>query len=325
MIKRLFQHLGLIATLIIFLSYCPAAAQSIEVKLLDKAEIDHEQVYLSDIALITCEDPDLSQKLGQMEIARIPLAGQMRWIHPGQVEMYLSRLGLDANQYNLVAAGPVKITRNYTEISQEKIAGAVIDFIHKHAPWDKRQMKVGDMHCPGEIRLPNGDVSLKVIAPKHTDWLGAVPFQVMINVNDRMARKISVTASIQVWSQVLVTAKPLGRGEPIGSDDIKTVHMNLAKAPRSVVFKAEDILGKRTKRALAANTILRNNQVEVPPLIRRGDVVRIIAESNTFRISTKGEAKEDGGKGERIRLVNLRSKKNIYAEVVDPGTVRVQF
>jgi flagella basal body P-ring formation protein FlgA len=65
--------------------------------------------------------------------------------------------------------------------------------------------------------------------------------------------------------------------------------------------------------------------VEVPPLIRRGDVVRIIAESNTFRISTKGEAKEDGGKGERIRLVNLRSKKNIYAEVVDPGTVRVQF
>jgi flagella basal body P-ring formation protein FlgA len=36
-------------------------------------------------------------------------------------------------------------------------------------------------------------------------------------------------------------------------------------------------------------------------------------------------AKQDGAKGERIKVVNLRSKKVIYAQVVDGQTVSVEF
>jgi flagella basal body P-ring formation protein FlgA len=57
----------------------------------------------------------------------------------------------------------------------------------------------------------------------------------------------------------------------------------------------------------------------------RGDVVRMVAESDVLRVAAKGMAKENGAVGERIRVMNLRSRKIIYAQVMDEQTVQVEF
>ena len=87
----------------------------------------------------------------------------------------------------------------------------------------------------------------------------------------------------------------------------------------------EEVLGKRTKRAIKANEVLRTNHIELPPMVRRGDVVSIIAESDGLMITTLGEVRKKGCRGERIRVVNLDSKKGIYGRVLDSNTVKVDF
>ena len=63
----------------------------------------------------------------------------------------------------------------------------------------------------------------------------------------------------------------------------------------------------------------------MPPLVKRGDVVSIIAESKDLKVTTLGVAKEKGSLGGRILVENLTSKKEVYAYVIDSNKVRVEF
>jgi len=51
----------------------------------------------------------------------------------------------------------------------------------------------------------------------------------------------------------------------------------------------------------------------------------MIAESDGLKITALGEVRERGRRGERIRVVNLDSKREIYARVLDSKTVKVDF
>jgi len=95
--------------------------------------------------------------------------------------------------------------------------------------------------------------------------------------------------------------------------------------PSNVITDFEEVLGKRTRRAIGAKTILRADLIELPPLVNRGDMVVIIAESEGLRITARGQVKKKGRLGERIPVINFDSKKVLYALVIDSSTVKVEF
>ena len=101
--------------------------------------------------------------------------------------------------------------------------------------------------------------------------------------------------------------------------------MDLSKIKAYAVTTYEAVLGKRTKRAIKTDAVLSTDHIELPPLVKRGDVVSIIAESDGLRITALGEVRQMGCRGERINVLNLDSKKCIYAHVLDSNTVRVDF
>jgi flagella basal body P-ring formation protein FlgA len=101
--------------------------------------------------------------------------------------------------------------------------------------------------------------------------------------------------------------------------------MDLSNVPANVITEPEAILGKRTRRAIGAKTILRTDLIEFPPLVKRGDLVMIIAESDGFKITALGQVKKRGRLGERIPVINFDSKKILYARVVDANTVKVDY
>lgn len=289
------------------------------------ATVSDATIYLGKIAEVQCADSRMKERLEQLEIGRSPLPGQSRYIQTDSIEARLKQADLDADQVDIRSKGPVKITRVYNEFSSKQIRTAVRKFIQAHAPWGEKQLNIRSIYCKQDLRLPPGRISLNVSAPKHTDWMGSVPFLVHVAVNGQAVKKISVPANIEVWSEVVVSAKPLGRNQPVNRSDIRTERMNLARVPADAVLNAEQVLGRRTNRAIAANSIIRSDQVEMPPVVRRGDVIQLLAESGNLKISTRGIAKEDGRPGERVRISNLRSHKIVYGQIIDARTARVEF
>ena len=104
---------------------------------------------------------------------------------------------------------------------------------------------------------------------------------------------------------------------------IPTNHLTEVVAPRN--GDPDAVIGKRTRRAIGALTPLRADSIELPPLVKRGDLVVIMAESENLKITTLGQVKKKGRLGERIPVVNLDSKKVLHAVVIDANTVKVDF
>lgn len=210
-------------------------------------------------------------------------------------------------------------------IDPARVRSAVRQFIQRNAPWNPEQMHIKSIKYNHPLTVPAGRVTLDVSAPKHTDWIGGTPFTVQVMVQGQKVRRITVPVNIEVWSDVVVSAKPLGRYQPIAEDDLQVKKMNLARVPSNVVVRMDQALGRRTNRNIAAGCVLRIDQIESPPMVKRGDIVQVIAQSPILKISVKGMAKQNGGEGDRIKVINLRSKKAIYAQVIDAHTVKVDF
>ncbi|HEC67994.1 MAG TPA: hypothetical protein ENI35_04180 [Candidatus Desulfofervidus auxilii] len=54
-------------------------------------------------------------------------------------------------------------------------------------------------------------------------------------------------------------------------------------------------------------------------------MVTVIVESDTLKITTKGIAKEKGQPGDVIKVINIDTKKVIYAKVANNSMVKVEF
>lgn len=298
---------------------------TIRIHLTQNARIDTEQFTLAQIADILAPNPEQAASLGTIAMGRSPLPGQSLWVHHGKVRTILRQHGWDPRQIEITATGPVKVTRNYATVSAERIGSAVVAFIKRNAPWSKGQMKIRPIRYRQSYELPPGEVSLIVTAPKHTDWLGGIPFRVRIKVDGRTVRRTSVPAYIEVWQNVVLTAKPLGKNQPITAADIQIEKMNLARVPSKAIFEREQVIGKRSSQTIAANTVLCSHHVHEPLMVRRGDVVQVFAESKVLRITTQAVAKQNGVFGDNIEVMNIRSKKRFFAEVIEAQTVKVDF
>lgn len=320
---------GLIATAIVMAAMlCPKsvfAVSNITINMHRSATVGGDVVYLGDVADILADDQSKIEKLSRIKVENAPLAGESRLVHPDKVKVRLKQFGLNEDTYQLSASCPVKVLRSYAVVTPMKINAAVKTFIQRHAPWQADQMKLDKFTFKNDITVPPGKISLLVTAPKHTDWLGPVPFSVQVLVDGKRIGKITAPATIEVWSDVVLSVKPLGKYQPIDPDDIIVKQMNLARVPSNAILNADRVLGRRTNRSIAANSILRSDQVEMPPVVRRGDVVQVIAETAILKVAAKGMVKENGAVGDRIQVMNLRSKKIIYAQVVDEQTVAVEF
>ena len=301
------------------------AADLTRIKIEKKIEIDDENIVLGRIAEIEGGDPALIQKLNDVVIGKAPLAGNSRDLDEHIIKMRLKQNGIDPDGLVLQVPPEVVVTRSFIEISEEKIKKLVTDYLAENLPADRADARVKDVRVAGGLRLPTGRITYKVVPPRNGELLGKIPFSINFDVNGKLHKRVWANATVEVFAEVLVTRKPLGRYKPITEDDIEMQKLNLADLPSNVITDPEAVLGKRTKRAIGAKTVLRANLVEFPPLVKRGDVVVIIAESDGLKISALGQVKKKGALGDRIPVINFDSKKILYAQVLDSNTVKVDF
>ncbi|KJS30383.1 MAG: hypothetical protein VR64_16985 [Desulfatitalea sp. BRH_c12] len=290
-----------------------------------EAAVDGEMILLGRIAELNGFDSSRLEQLKGMEIGRAPLPGQSFTIHPSQIERRLKQSSIAADAYSISDQGPIRVVRNATAVTAEQIQETVKIFIETHAPWSKAQMKIRPIQYSQEHALPVGHLTLQATAPKHTDWLGGIVFSVQMQIDHQTIKRVFVPAYVEVWQDVVLAAKPLGRNQPVLASDLKITRMNMARVPANAVLRTDQAIGRSANRSIAINSILRFDQIDTPPVVRRGDRVQVLAQSALLTATTQGVAQENGVAGDSIRVMNLGSKKSLQARVVDAQTVRVDF
>jgi len=291
-----------------------------------QAEVNAEEIRLDDVARVTGEDPRLVRKLQKMEIGRAPLPGKSRGIEEAHILVRLKHADIDPSRVAMKVPEGAEVVRGFVQVSQEEVKRAVRDFVRQAAALQQGKTRVKDIQFDRDIVVPKGGLTFRVEPPQNRGLCGRVPLAVSISVDGKVEKRVWAVADIEVLREVVVAGRPLGRHHRISEDDIQVREMDMAGLPASAVTEERDVVGKRTRKAININTVLRTDMVEFPPLVKRGDVVTVVAEGAGLRITALAVVKERRGrKGERILVENLDSSKGIYARVIDSKTVRVDF
>ncbi|MBX6422756.1 flagellar basal body P-ring formation chaperone FlgA [Thermosulfurimonas sp. F29] len=191
-------------------------------------------------------------------------------------------------------------------------------------PWPAEDVEVVRLSAePTPLEVPDGAV--EKVHPVSPPRPGSNTLLVDYLVGGRLVARVRVLGYVEVRVPVVVLKRPVARGTVLGAGDLAVEKRPLTGLPQDVLSDPREAVGKMARYGIPAGRPLRASQLEVPPVIRRNQIVKIVARGRFLTVTAKGLARQDGRPGEIIRVRNLSSKREIYARVVDSQTVEVSF
>ncbi len=134
---------------------------------------------------------------------------------------------------------------------------------------------------------------------------------------------VFLSAHISLYANVIKTAQPLRRGHILQKSDLIMSEEDLGRLKYGFFTAPQHLTGKQLTRRLAQNSIIKANYIKAPTLVKRGELVSIIAENSGYSVKMTGTAMMDGARGDRIRVKNLSSKRIIEGIVKKSGVVSI--
>ena len=166
----------------------------------------------------------------------------------------------------------------------------------------------------------------RISVPADVTAVGAVVrLGVEFTVDDRPAKSIWVTADIGVYGSVVVATRAVGRGETLGAGDVAAERRDLSQLGRGIMTDPGEVAGRIARTPLVPYTPVRREQLDLPADVHRGDVVLLVAERGSMRITAPGEARDDATRGQQVHVLNRVSRKDLVGRVIDATTVGVDF
>ena len=296
----------------------------------EKAVIAGRMILLGDIASIDSSDEAFITRLKKVEICSAAEPGFSQTLHIGYIKSRLRQQGIIPESIKWSGSERAEVETKVQRLSPQELLSHAESLIKGHISVslvDKAlRIEVNPMTNMRPAILPYGEVSVKaqLAFPGRPSVNGIVPLKFTIFVDGEEYERRTVLFRVEVLKEVLVASRALDRHEIIEADDVQLALRDIGMS--SNIFSQKDsLIGKRTKKIIPDGSIIVGDMVEVPPIIEQGDMVKIIIESQAFRITVQGQAIQAGAHGSIIRVMNTLSMKEITAQVIDEKSVRVSF
>ena len=147
-------------------------------------------------------------------------------------------------------------------------------------------------HWPPGAR-PVGHTSLGIRCDDHKPW------------------KIFVGVHIRQYAEVWTVTSAVSRGTILDRSHVRVEKREVGGGHFQYLAPAHNPVGLMTKRPLHGGDILQSQALEKPVAVRRGDHVMVIARKDGLEIRAAAMALDSAAIGERIRVRNLSSKKEL--------------
>jgi len=291
----------------------------------EQVEVEDDEVVLGQLAEIAGADAALNDQLKDIVVGRAPLPGNSRTVSRDYIALRVRQSGIDPDAILMNVPDQVTLVRRAVNISAADLEMMVREYVAAHPPFSGAAMTITSVRVPGDIMLPTGEVQHEIQFLPQGRPSGTLPVNIFFSIDEVLIKRVIATVTVVIMKEVPVTKHPIARYQSIQADDLMMKTMDVTDLPPNAVFSFEEIAGQRARRTIGPQAVLRTDQFEFPPAVKRGDRVIILAESSGLRITTIGEIQNTAKAGERVRVVNLESNKTLLALVIDSRTVQVEF
>jgi len=134
---------------------------------------------------------------------------------------------------------------------------------------------------------------------------------------------IPSTGQFEEMVEVPVLRREVHNGDVIKDSDVEVRDFPLSRTRSDIVTDISDLIGKSPMRGISPNRPIRQQEVALPPVIKKNRMVEMRYNAPGMQITTNGQAMDDGAKGDVISVRNTTSRKVVRAVVEDANTVTI--
>jgi flagellar basal body P-ring formation protein FlgA len=125
--------------------------------------------------------------------------------------------------------------------------------------------------------------------------------------------------AMPLQAEVVVPSRTIPAEDVIGPDDLTLRDLVVPGA----IEDASLLIGMEARIALFSGQPIRPEDVGIPAIVQRNQVVPLVYQQGAIFISTDGRALERAGPGDLIRVMNLGSRTTVTARIGVDGAAYV--
>jgi len=207
--------------------------------------------------------------------------------------------------------------------NHDVLSDIVSSFIEKNIDVNENDYKLTVFPIDVRLKLHRCDAPIEAFSSSPQSMTGRST--VGVRCKGTKPWKIYIPINITQYRNVLVTSRPLFRGQLIEQNCIRFARIELTRSNQPFMLEAKHVIGKILTRALNAGKPIKMHDLAAQNLVKRGQEVILIATTLSIQVRMNGKALADGALGDLIRVKNLKTQKIVEGIVSKTGTVMVNM
>ena len=175
------------------------------------------------------------------------------------------------------------------------------------------------------LKVPAGRLHLEVEKIAGGARTGRRSFRVGIFIDEQFIKTVSVVGEVKAQATVATAVRWIKPKEIVRAEDVRAMTMNVPSLTHDFVLGLNDVIGKEVLRPLPPRQPIRKAFLDNPPVIRKGDRVRLEVRQGSLLVQTLGLAEATGKTGDIIPVKNQNSGREVVGRIVGAGLVEVGF
>ena len=148
---------------------------------------------------------------------------------------------------------------------------------------------------------------------------------VEVACNDNEPWKLYIQSQISAYQKVVVTRNPVLRKQVLNSSDISLEKREVSSLNSGFFSQTEQVTGRISRLNLPAGAVIAPRNIMIPKVVKRGDQVIILAETSGIQVRMSGKAMNDAALGERVRVMNGKSRRIVEGNAIEKGIVKIKM
>jgi len=254
--------------------FIASPALGLNIQLKEQALVTKKFVVLGDIASITPESTEAEQWTG-CRVTYAPAPGESKVIQSASLIASLRHIS-GSEKIKWSGAKNITIRRQGVEISKEGIKQIIAEFLQQNmGNLPEVELRFTSVRAPERIILPTGDLTYTV-TPSKPGILGSSSFSIIFQVDGKTVKNCTVRGKLEAMAEVVTAGVTMRKGCIITADQLNIARRDISKLDKP--FQAIDhVVGMQVKRTIRAGKTIDSHNVELPPVIKKGEPVKIIA------------------------------------------------
>ncbi len=286
------------------------------------SQINTDRILLGGISQIQASD-FLAAAISKIDIGMAPKPGEIRALDERRILSSVRREQYLPEGIKLVFPDQIYVKRSSQSISEDTIA----EFVRLRMSniFKDKECQMVSLSVRGLKPYPLGNVEFSMDSTTLVDKNGRISGFLDVMIDGEKHDKLRLSGEVKVFETVLCVTGSFSRGQTLSRSDVVGRKKNIFELRDDYLRSFDDVDQKILTTSVKNGAYLRSSFLEASPLMKKGDIIRLLAKNANMSIVTSGKCLEDGYSNAVIKVENLSSGQLVQGVVRDKSIVEVVY